>query len=90
MIVRIMEEDQYTIDDSHAKKFEQLDQALLSSVHGQGTVEFHKALTNLHHYIRQHGQKVPHTEIVPSDLVVPAVDMTLAEAKDLIDAQPQP
>lgn len=90
MIVRIMEEDQYTIDDSHAQNFEQLDQALLTAVHGQGTVDFHKALSSLHHYIREHGQKVPHTEIVPSDLVVPAVDMTLAEAKELLETPPQP
>jgi hypothetical protein len=86
VIVRIMEEDQYRLDDQEATEFEQLDHTLLEAVHASDQAAFLMALNALLGFVRDKGAKVPYTEIVPSDAVVPAEDMTLAEAKELLDA----
>ncbi len=85
MIVRIMEEDQYRLDDHEAAEFEQLDHALLEAVSNDDQAAFLMALNNLVSFVREKGSKVPYTEIVPSDAVVPAEDMTLAEAKQMLE-----
>ena len=84
MIVRIMEEDQFRLDDAHEAEFAQLDQALLTAVQADDQVQFMTTLGDLLTFIHQNGQKVPYTEIVPSDVVVPSDDITLAEAKSLL------
>ncbi len=88
MIVRVMEEDQYRLDDAEGAHFEQLDQALLTAVQGDDQVQFMAARDALLAYVREHGTKVGYTEIVPSDIVVPAEDITLAEARELLIAPP--
>ena len=85
MIVRIMEENQYRLDDQEVSHFEHLDQMLTDAVHGGDQVAFQTALTDLLMFIRAKGVPVPYTEIVPSDVVVPTEDMTLAEAREFLD-----
>ena len=84
MIVRVMEEDQYQIDDAHASEFERLDNELLATVRQHDQVAFLASLTALVQFVRDNGQRVPYIEIVPSDIVVPAPDMTLAEAEQFL------
>jgi hypothetical protein len=85
MIVRIMEDDQYRLDDRESAEFEQQDQALLAAVQASDQAAFLTTLTALLNFVRNKGIKVSYTEIVPSDVVVPAEDMTLAEAKILLE-----
>jgi hypothetical protein len=85
MIVRIMEDDQYRLDDQESAAFEQQDQALLAAVQAGDQAAFLTTLTDLLNFVREKGAKVPYTEIVPSDVVVPAEDMTLDEAKTLLE-----
>jgi hypothetical protein len=88
MIVRIMEEDQYRLDDAESAEFERIDHALTAAATAGDQVVFDQQLTALIGYIRRHGEKVPYTEIVPSDIVVPAPDMTLDEAREVLATQP--
>jgi len=84
MIVRVMEEDQYRLDDNESAQFEQLDQALLTAVQADDQMQFLAALGKMLSFVREHGDKVSYMEIIPSDVVVPAEDMTLAEARELL------
>lgn len=81
MIVRIMAEDQYRLDDSFRPQLEQLDEAAEAAMNSGDEVAFTQALQDLVGAIRQHGQVVPDAEIVTSDWIVPGPDMTLAEAR---------
>ena len=85
MIVRVMEENQYRLDDAHAPEFERLDQELLTTVHQHDQAAFLTALAALLQFVRDQGEPVPYTEVMPSDIVVPAEDMTLAEAEQFLD-----
>lgn len=86
MIVRILSEDQYRIDESHMPAIAKLDNELLEAVHKDDHAHFQSLLTELVGIIRQHGQPLPIDELATSDLIVPAPDMTLAEAKKYLDA----
>ncbi len=81
MIVRILTEDQYRIDDSHLSEVQRLD-AALDGAEERGDAEgFATALQALAGFVREHGTPVAMDEVVASDLIVPAPDMTLEEAK---------
>lgn len=81
MIVRIMGEDQYRLDDSYRAQIEQLDEAAEVAMNEGDEAAFVSALHELIGAVRQHGQVLPVEEIVPSDWIIPGPDMTLSEAR---------
>ena len=88
MIVRIMAEDQYRLDDSYRVQIEQLDEATEAALNEGDEAAFQKALHELIGAVREHGQVIPVEEIVPSDWIIPGPDMTLAEARSRLQAVP--
>lgn len=81
MIVRIMTEDQYRLSDADAPGLRQLDDELERAMDGDDAAAFARVLSRLVEYVRQHGAMVGADEVVPSDAIVPAPDMSLAEAR---------
>ncbi len=81
MIVRIMAEDQYRLDDSFRPQLEQLDEATEVALISGDEASFASALEALIAAVRSHGQVVPDDEIVSSDWIIPGPDMTLEEAR---------
>ncbi len=86
MVVRIMEDEQYRLSARYKKRFDKLDQQLLDAVQARDQAAFTTTLGELHAFIHKYGQPVPHSEVIPSDLQVPAADLTLAEAIALLHA----
>jgi hypothetical protein len=86
MIVRIQTENQYRLDDEYMDDVRQLDDELDASVASNDSAGFHAALQKLIALVEKHGQTIPDDEIVPSDLIVPAPDMTLDEAQAQLHA----
>ncbi|HEX6798620.1 MAG TPA: hypothetical protein VF116_13005 [Ktedonobacterales bacterium] len=84
MIVRIMADNQYRLDDGLLPEVQRLDDALDAALAGGDDASFATALSQIVAYVRAHGQLVPDTEVVTSDLIVPADDMTRDEAKALL------
>jgi 2-phospho-L-lactate transferase/gluconeogenesis factor (CofD/UPF0052 family) len=80
VIVRIMADNQYRIEDEQTGEITRLDDELLAAVEANNQTQFHAALQRLIEHVQQSGQVVPDEELVPSDLMIPAPDMTLAEA----------
>ena len=88
MIVRILDEGQYEIDDAHVEKLEELDQALLGAIEGGDERAFGSALAAVVASIHENGTKVDDpTHLAPSDLVVPAPDSTLEEVQALLASE---
>ncbi|HEX9414013.1 MAG TPA: hypothetical protein VF916_10965 [Ktedonobacterales bacterium] len=85
MIVRIMADNQYRIDDAHAAEITRLDDELVSAAEATDDRRFQAALQQLIEHVRTRGQVVPNDELVPSDVMIPAADMTLAEARDVLE-----
>jgi len=91
MIVRIMADKQYRIDDGHTaqiREMKRLDEELMAAVERDDAVRFRETLARLIAHVRQYGQVVPDHELIPSDLMAPAADMTLAETRALLQQTP--
>jgi hypothetical protein len=82
MIVRVMGEDQYRLDDSYRAQIEQLDEAAEVAMNEGDEAAFDNALQELIQAVRQHGKVIAVEEIVPSDWIIPGPDMTLSEAQE--------
>lgn len=85
MVVRIHMEDQYRLTASEVAEIDKLDDALLAAIEGGDSAAFTTTLHSLLGYVRAHGTKVPVDELVPSDLIFPSDDMTLDEARDIME-----
>lgn len=85
MIVRVMADGQYRIDDEtvHAE-IDQLDSALQGAIEANDVAAFHNTLSRLIEKVHRLGQPVSEKELVTSDVIVPPADMTLAETRSLL------
>ncbi|HEV2237837.1 MAG TPA: hypothetical protein VGR57_14355 [Ktedonobacterales bacterium] len=84
MIVRIMADNQYRVDPEHEAEIARLDAELEAAVHADDDARFRTTLQSLIQHVRDQGKVVPDDELVPSDVMIPAADMTLVEAKDVL------
>ena len=87
MIVRILSENQYRVDDAHMATISTLDDELQEAIHTNDHARFHSVLNQVLALIRQNDE-VPAEELVTSDLIVPAPDMSLEEARKYLEAAP--
>jgi CBS-domain-containing membrane protein len=87
MIVRVMTEGQYRLDGGLVDAVQHADEALLHAVHANDKAAFHEHLTEALTIVRQ-GVRLNVHELVPSDLVLPSPDMSVAEARKLLDQHP--
>jgi hypothetical protein len=88
VIVRIMTEDQYRLPDERLPEVERLDDDLEKAVDSGDDARFRAALGQLIAFVHAHGEAVAMEEVVPSDLMIPAPDMSLAEAKSRLHPEP--
>lgn len=84
MIVRILGEGQRDVADGELDSLNTLDDALQRAVDGGDEEGFAQALSALLSRVRDVGRPLPDDEIVPSDLVLPSADASLAEVRELL------
>ena len=84
MIIRILGQGQYVVDDQYAEDLNQLDSQLEQAVEAGEETAFRTALLALLARVRALGQGLPDDALEPSDAAVPGDDATLAEVKDLL------
>jgi hypothetical protein len=85
MIVRIHMEDQYRLSEAGVAEVDKLDDALYSAIEAGDQAAFTEALHHLLTYVRANGQQVPTDELVPSDVILPSEDMTVEDARAIIN-----
>jgi chromosome condensin MukBEF complex kleisin-like MukF subunit len=87
MIVRLMGEGQWRVDDSLADRLNELDTATEQAVDANDQEALHGALVALFDAVKATGDKLDDEELVASDLVVPPEDLTLDEAHELMHGE---
>lgn len=87
MIVRILEDGQYKVDKSTAKKLDQLDAKLDKALDRNDEAAFDKALAALVKMVHASGKRLEPSVITPSDLALPAATSTLAEVRELLSSE---
>ncbi|HEY7348446.1 MAG TPA: hypothetical protein VH599_09055 [Ktedonobacterales bacterium] len=84
MIVRILSDNQYQLDNWHKPAIAQLDNGLFEAVQQGDQAAFARLLFQLVQLIRENGQPVPSHKLVASDVMVPASDVTLHAAQHFL------
>lgn len=87
MIVRIMGEGQFELDEHEARALNDLDTALDASVDAGPEGEFAVHLAAMQAFVRDHGRRVADDEIVASDCIVPPPGISLDELRALLGGE---
>jgi hypothetical protein len=84
MIVRILGEGQFTVDEAHGDLLNGLDTGLERTVEAGDEESFRSALSDLLAQVRAVGRPLPDDSLEPSDAVLPAEDSTLDDVRALL------
>ena len=85
MIVRIHMDNQYRLSDDAVVEVDKLDDRLMQAINDNDQAAFSATLNELLGYVRKNGEKVPVEEIISSDLIFPSEDVTLDEARAIME-----
>ena len=84
MIVRLMGEGQWRVDDSLRARLDELDADTERAVEAGDEQALHAALRALHDAVRSAGEKLDHAHLAASDAVIPPDDLGLDEARAML------
>ena len=84
MIVRILGEGQFRVDDAATAELNQLDAALETAVEHGDEAAFVDALTNLLAQVRAHGSPLAPDILEESELILPHEDSSMDEVRKLL------
>jgi hypothetical protein len=84
MIVRIMGEGQWRLDEDRLADLNDVDASLEKAVSNNDEEGFRTSFAALLDLIRGQGERVPDNELHDSDAILPPGDSTLAEMRELI------
>lgn len=84
MIIRILGEGQFLVDDAHVDGLNSLDTALEDAVEAGNEAAFSSALRDLLAQVRASGEPLPMDSLEPSDALVPGEDSSLEEVRELL------
>ena len=87
MIVRVLGDGQYELDDVEADEFTNLDEALARHVEEGDEEAYRRDLDSLLDYVHRNGTTVSDDDFRPSDQVLPDPSASLAEVKALLEEE---
>jgi hypothetical protein len=85
MIIRILGEGQYRVDPAAVADLNTIDDRIEKAVGADDQSALTAELARLHAEIINAGAPVPDDELEDSDLILPGVDATIAEVRQLLD-----
>jgi hypothetical protein len=80
VIVRIATEGQYELDDEHAARLNELDNAAAEAVDAGNEDTFRDVFGQMIDFVRENGTPVADDAIETSDVIVPPSDVSFEEA----------
>ncbi len=87
MIVRVMGEGQWRVDDAIEPRLQELDAATEEAVAAGDRARLQAALAALAAAVRESGEKLDDAHLAASDLVIPPLDLSLEEARELLHGE---
>ena len=84
MIVRILGEGQFSVDDAATAELNQFDSDLETAVNRNDEAAFADALTRMLAQVRTHGSPLPPDTLEPSDLILPSEDSSMDEVRRML------
>lgn len=83
MIVRLMGEGQYRVDDGCLARLSELDDAAMEALGRDDEAELDARLDQMWAVVREEGTALDDADLSPSDLIIPPSDLTLDETRAL-------
>jgi hypothetical protein len=83
MIVRLMGEGQYKIDDDLREQLNELDDRALEAIEKDDEPSLDGKLDEMWQLVSERGERLGDDDLSPSDLIIPPSDLTLEETKKL-------
>jgi hypothetical protein len=87
VIVRLMGEGQYRIDDTLVDRLNELDAEAAAAVGDGDEPTLRGALARLAAFVREGGERLADSDLTPSDAIVPPDDLSLDEARELFTGE---
>ncbi len=87
MIVRLMAEGQYRIDDGLREQLNEIDERALAAMEADDEPALDKVLDEMWALVQERGEKLADDDLSSSDLVIPPSDLTLEETRALFSEQ---
>ena len=87
MIVRLMGEGQYRVDDGIREQLNELDDLAGAALEAGDEPELDARLDQMFELVKTEGERLADDDLSPSDAVVPPSDMTLEETRQLMTAE---
>ncbi len=87
MIVRLMGEGQYRVDDACLARLNDLDDGAVEALEREDEAELDARLDEMWGVVREQGEQLEDGDLTPSDLIIPPSDLTLEETRALFSEQ---
>ena len=87
MIVRVMGEGQYEVDDEVAKGLNELDEQAAEALEAGDGERLAEFLRRMADQVRLNGARLPDEDLTPSEAIVPPDDLSLDEARELFEGE---
>ena len=87
MIVRLMGEGQYRIDDELQGRLNELDTKAVEKIDQEDEPALDQILDEMAQLVRAEGERLPDDEIAVSDLIIPPSDLSLEETRKLFSEE---
>ena len=84
MIVRLMNEAQYRVDDSLLERLNALDDQASAALEANNETELDQKLEEMFELVRRQGERLADDDLSPSDILIPPSDLTLEETRELM------
>jgi hypothetical protein len=84
VIVRLMGEGQYRVDDSLRERLNELDDQAMAALEASNEVELDQKLEQMFALVRAEGEPLPDDDLSASDVIIPPADLTLEETRELV------
>ena len=83
MIVRLMGEGQYRIDEELHARLNELDALAVEKIDQEDEPALDRILDEMAQLVRDEGERLSDDDLAPSDLIIPPSDLTLEETRAL-------
>jgi hypothetical protein len=83
MIVRLMGEGQYRVDDGLREQLNELDDGAQTAIDANDESALDAMLDEIWQLVRDRGERLPEEELSASDVIIPPSDLTLEETRKL-------
>jgi hypothetical protein len=87
VIVRLMGEGQYQVDDELQDELNRLDETALEALEAGDEERLDGILEQMAELVRSRGTPLPAEDLHPSDAIIPPADLTLEETRELMSGE---